>query len=180
MSIQRLLKLFSLLFFLFSCSMEKDDDRPNIILIMADDMGYECLSCYGSTSYQTPVLDKLASEGIQFNQCISQPLCTPSRVKIMTGLYNYKNYDYFGHLSNDSYTFGNLLKDAGYATCIVGKWQLNGLAYKEDLPYWDDKNRPVDFGFDEYALWQLTQRRGKGERFADPLIEQMGKYLIPI
>ena len=144
---------------------------------MADDMGYECLSCYGSTSYNTPVLDKLASNGIQFNQCISQPLCTPSRVKIMTGMYNYRNYDYFGHLNNDSYTIGNLLKDAGYATCIVGKWQLNGLAYKDDIPYWDDSNRPIKFGFDEYCLWQLTQGRNQGERFADPLIEQNGKIL---
>ena len=168
-----------LIFFsiIISCKSEKNDDKPNIILIMADDMGYECLSCYGSTSYKTPVLDKLASEGIQFNQCISQPLCTPSRVKIMTGLYNYRNYDYFGHLNNNSYTFGNLLKDAGYATCIVGKWQLNGLAYKNEIPYWNDNNRPVDLGFDEYALWQLTRGRNEGERFADPLIEQNGKIL---
>jgi arylsulfatase A len=176
----RLLRYFTLIIllsFLISCKSGKNYDKPNIILIMADDMGYECLSCYGSTSYQTPILDKLASEGIQFNQCISQPLCTPSRVKIMTGMYNYRNYDYFGHLNNNSYTFGNLLKDAGYATCIVGKWQLNGLAYKDEIPYWNDNNRPVDFGFDEYALWQLTRGRNEGERFADPLIEQNGRIL---
>ena len=95
----------------------------------------------------------------------------------MTGMYNYRNYDYFGHLNNDAYTFGNLMKDAGYTTCIVGKWQLNGLAYKDEIPYWNDNTRPYKFGFDEYCLWQLTQGRDKGERFADPLIEQNGEIL---
>jgi len=166
-----------LISFLIACQESPLSDQPNIILIMADDMGYECLSCYGSTSYSTPELDQLASHGIQFNQCISQPLCTPSRVKIMTGMYNYRNYDYFGHLSNEAYTFGNLMKDAGYATCIVGKWQLNGLAYKEEIPYWNDSTRPKKFGFDEYCLWQLTRTRSEGERFADPLIEQNGVLL---
>ena len=160
-----------------SCKDHKDPANPNIILIMADDMGYECISCYGSTSYKTPALDKLASGGIRFSHCISQPLCTPSRVKIMTGLYNYRNYDYFGHLKNSAYTFGNLMKEADYATCIVGKWQLNGLAYKDEIPYWNDLTRPNIFGFDEYCLWQLTKTRSEGERYADPLIEQNGEVL---
>ncbi len=81
-----------------SCKTDKIKDRPNIILIMSDDMGYECLSSYGSTSYSTPILDSLATQGIRFSHCVSQPLCTPSRVKIMTGLHNYRNYDFFGHL----------------------------------------------------------------------------------
>jgi arylsulfatase A len=166
-----------LILILIACTENNVDNRPNVILIMADDMGYECLSCYGSTSYQTPVLDNLASNGIRFDNCISQPLCTPSRVKIMTGFYNYRNYDYFGHLHNDAYTFGNLMKEAGYSTCIVGKWQLNGLAYKDEIPYWNDDTRPYTFGFDEYCLWQLTKTRGEGERFADPLIEQNGALL---
>ncbi|MEK6478629.1 sulfatase-like hydrolase/transferase [Catalinimonas sp. 4WD22] len=160
-----------------SCSSGHENRRPNVILIMADDMGYECLSTYGSLSYQTPVLDSLAAHGIRFEQAVSQPLCTPSRVKIMTGLYNYRNYDYFGHLQNEAYTFGNLMKEAGYATCIAGKWQLNGLAYKEELTHWNDANRPHHFGFDEYSLWQLTKSRGEGERYANPLIEQNGQVL---
>ncbi|MHC4240189.1 MAG: sulfatase-like hydrolase/transferase, partial [Planctomycetota bacterium] len=63
--------------------------RPNVILMMADDFGYECLSCNGGSPYKTPVLDRLAAEGIQFTNCCAQPLCTPSRVKIMTGRYNF-------------------------------------------------------------------------------------------
>ena len=54
--------------------------KPNIILIMADDLGYECLGCYGSASYKTPVLDELAATGVRFDHAYSQPLCTPSRV----------------------------------------------------------------------------------------------------
>lgn len=78
---------------------------------MADDMGYEFLGTYQNTVYDTPVLDELASNGLKFNNCVSQPLCTPSRVKIMTGLYNYRNYDYLGNLNTTQYTFGNLMQD---------------------------------------------------------------------
>ena len=160
-----------------SCNKDIPRDKPNVLLIMADDMGYECLSAYGSTSYYTPNLDLLASEGILFSKCISQPLCTPSRVKIMTGLYNYRNYDYFGNLNTQAYTFGNLMKDAGYTTCIAGKWQLNGAYHKEEIPDWDDFTKPNRFGFDEYCLWQLTRSRKEGERYANPLIEQNGRIL---
>lgn len=140
--------------------------QPNIVLIMADDMGYECLGVNGSTSYQTPRLDALAAAGMQFRQCYSQPLCTPSRVKIMTGQYNFRNYRRFGHLERDQKTFGHALKAAGYQTAIAGKWQLG-----------HDKTLPAHFGFDEYCLWQLTYERKQGERFANPLIERNGETL---
>ncbi|MCE4565174.1 sulfatase-like hydrolase/transferase [Maribellus sp. CM-23] len=162
---------------MLSSSTQVKKTQPNVILIMADDMGYECLGAYGSTSYHTPNIDKMASEGILFSNCVSQPLCTPSRVKIMTGKYNYRNYDYFGHLSLSEYTFGNLMQEAGYETCIAGKWQLNGLAYKDSIEDWNDNTRPHKFGFEEYCLWQLTKTGREGERYADPLIEENGKVL---
>jgi len=165
----------SLLF--VSCGRGKNIENPNIILIMADDMGYECLSCNGSLSYNTPVLDDLASSGIRFTNCYSQPLCTPSRVKIMTGKYNHRNYEYFGFLDENELTFGSLFKEAGYATCITGKWQLNGLSY--NLPGYDDNSRPHLFGFDEYCLWQLTVPGNMGSRYADPVIEKNGIMLRP-
>lgn len=149
--------------------------KPNIVLIMADDMGYECLGSNGSLSYLTPNLDRIAGQGIRFSHCIAQPLCTPSRVKIMTGKYNYRNYEYFGYLNPNQKTFGNYLKEAGYATCIAGKWQLNGLSY--DLPGKEDSNRPHHFGFEEYCLWQLNKPGKEGERYANPLIIQNGKKL---
>jgi arylsulfatase A len=161
-----------------SCSHNPaENTKPNLILIMADDMGYECLSSNGSISYSTPQIDSLAAHGIRFTHCISQPLCTPSRVKIMTGLYNYRNYEYFDYLNPDQTTFGNIMHDAGYVTCISGKWQLNGISYKKEIPAWDDINRPNHFGFDEYCLWQLTKTRKEGERYADPLIEKNGSIL---
>lgn len=160
-----------------SCTTEKMDDKPNIILIMADDMGYECLNSYEESQYKTPELNAISANGIQFSNCVSQPLCTPSRVKIMTGLYNYKNYDHFGYLNKNQYTFGNLMKDAGYETCIAGKWQLNGLAYKDELKDWSNNQKPIDFGFNEYCLWQLTKTAKDGERFSNPLIEQNGTVL---
>jgi arylsulfatase A len=69
------------------------------------------------------------------------------------------------------------MNDAGYTTCIAGKWQLNGLAYKDSIADWNDSQRPRNFGFDEYCLWQLTKERKEGGRYAHPLIEQNGKLL---
>ena len=164
------LLFFASLFVLGSCAQK--EQLPNIILIMADDMGSECLSVNGATEYHTPNLDKMATSGMRFTNVFSQPLCTPSRVKIMTGKYNYRNYEYFGYLNSNQKTFGNLMKEAGYKTCISGKWQLNGLSY--DLPGYNDPSRPNSFGFDEYCLWQLHRPRKDGERYADPLIYKNG------
>ncbi|WP_236977408.1 sulfatase-like hydrolase/transferase [Membranihabitans maritimus] len=151
--------------------------KPNVVLIMADDLGYECLSSNGSLSYHTPVLDSLASNGIRFTHCISQPMCTPSRVKIMTGLYNYQNYDYWGHLGRNEYTFAQMMKKAGYRTCIAGKWQLNGVHTKDQVSDWNDNTVPYQFGFDEYCLWQLRHRKYDGDRYSEPFIEENGRYL---
>jgi arylsulfatase A len=167
---------FALIFVLSnSCKSQKEEKAspPNIILIMADDMGYECLSAYGSASYHTPSLDKLADEGVRFEHCYSQPLCTPSRVKIMTGKYNFRNYVAFGYLDPKEKTFGNYLQEAGYSTCVAGKWQLNGISGGK-REGWDDLNRPHHFGFQEYCLWQLDRTKPEGERYANPLINING------
>ena len=172
----------SIIFLIFICigcnQFHNEIRNPNVILIMADDIGYEGLGINGSLSYNTPNLDALASNGVNFTNAIANPLCTPSRVKIMTGKYNYKNYDYFTHLNSSEKTFGNLFKENGYETAIVGKWQLNGLKISEiDQSIKEDNTRPYKFGFDEYCLWQLTKTKDFGERFANPLIEQNGKFL---
>lgn len=166
--------IYCILFLSWSCTDgdQRDNKRPNIILMMADDMGYECLSVNGSLSYQTPILDQLAANGIRFTQCHAQPLCTPSRVKIMTGRYNSHNYVDFGYLDVKEQTFGNVLRDAGYKTAVAGKWQLNGV--NTDEPGSQDQNRPDHFGFDEYCLWWFTER---GPRYANPKIVQNGELL---
>lgn len=142
------------------------DNRPNILLILADDMGRECLGTYGST-YQTPNLDRLAEVGIKFNNGFSQPLSTPSRVQMMTGKYNNKNYSKFEFLNQTEKTFANLAKDAGYATVIAGKWQLG-----------TNKDLPKHFGFDGYCLWNLNYRGYVKERYAGVLIEQDGEIKL--
>jgi arylsulfatase A len=138
-------------------------ERPNVVLIMADDFGYECIGANGSSSYKTPHLDKLAQEGVRFERCHVQPLCTPTRVQLMTGLYNIRNYTRFGHLDPNQKTFANYFKDTGYATCVVGKWQLG-----------HDPNLPRHFGFDESCLWQHTRRP---PRYANPGLEINGKEI---
>ena len=156
----------------------REASKPNVILIMADDLGWETIGCYGGQDYKTPELDRLAANGIRFEHCYSTPICTTSRVKIMTGKYNFRNYTYFGYLNPKEKTFGNLMKQAGYKTAIAGKWQLNGLYNPNDLPGGDDPNRPVQAGFDEYCLWQLTKdKKQGGERYWSPMLEQNGKVL---
>ena len=120
--------------------------RPNIVVILADDLGYECLTANGGTSYETPNLDSLAETGARYENCHVQPLCTPTRVQVMTGQYNVRNYVGFGQLKPGETTFGNLLRDAGYKTAIAGKWQLGRVAAL-----------PKQFGFDEHVLWQHTR-----------------------
>jgi arylsulfatase A len=139
--------------------------HPNIVLILADDMGKECVGSYGS-SYQTPNIDRLAEEGVLFNYGFSQPLSTPSRVQLMTGKYNYKNYVEFACLDPNQKTFAHLAKAAGYETAIAGKWQLGA-----------NNKLPAHFGFDHYCLWQLSYARSEGERYARPLIEKDGVTL---
>ena len=168
-----LLFVFSITF--SSCKQNTENERPNIILIMADDMGYECIGANGSTEYETPNLDRLAANGIRFEHCYSHPLCTPSRVKIMTGKYNFRNYEDFGYLNPNQKTFGNLLQEVGYATLVAGKWQLNGLNRNNEGN--QDVDRPYHFGFDEYCLWQLNRQKKEGERFSDALITQNGEDL---
>jgi arylsulfatase A len=119
---------------------------PNIVLILADDLGYEGLSSNGSTSYHTPNLDDLAASGMRFERAYAMPLCTPTRSLLMTGRFNFRNYEQFGHLKTGEQTFANFIHDAGYATAMVGKWQLAG-----------DEQTPHQLGFDEYLLWQLHQ-----------------------
>ena len=146
------------------------NDQPNIILIMADDMGYEALSSNGSESCKSPNLDKLASNGVRFTNGFSNPICTPSRVKLMTGQYNVRNYVKFGWLDREQTTFAHQLKAAGYATAIAGKWQLG-----------KDKDSPQHFGFEQSCLWQHTRsgrskEKGKtiDRRFVNPQLEFNG------
>ncbi|WP_282122600.1 sulfatase-like hydrolase/transferase [Algibacter mikhailovii] len=165
----------------FSCnSRHQKSKKPNIILIMVDDLGYECIGSYGSTSYSTPHINKLAETGMQFNQAYAQPLCTNTRVKLMTGKYNYRNWTAFGILDPGQKTFGHLMQEAGYTTSIVGKWQLQSY---DPIEYPGSELRRgtgmevQNAGFDEYCLWHTGHTEDKGSRYANPTIYQNGEFL---
>jgi arylsulfatase A len=170
--------LFGLLFVNTSAALaegesqiKKTSDRPNIILIMADDVGYECFGCYGSKQYSTPNIDRMARQGMRFNHCYSQPLCTPTRVKLMTGLSNARNYSAFSILNRDQQTIGHYFQAAGYETLVAGKWQLLG------ADHYPERFRlkgtwPRAAGFDHHCLWQVDRL---GSRFWKPLLSVDGE-----
>ena len=135
---------------------------------MADDLGYETLGCNGSEEYKTPRLDQLAAEGMRFTNCHSTPLCTPSRVQIMTGKYNFRNYIGFGILDPEEKTFGHYMKEAGYRTLVTGKWQLYGNDVQQKLVNGRKGSLPEEAGFDDYMLWQVKDR---GYRYKDPTLD---------
>ncbi len=160
--------------------------RPNLILIMADDMGFECLSPYGGKSYSTPSFERFAAEGKLFTHCYSQPVCTPSRNKIMTGRRNTRNYRSFGSLPPSEPTFAKVLRAAGYRTAVAGKWQLS------DGGGGPLGSSPRQVGFEESCLWayehnmtprqwqRYQQSRGsdaKTSRFWHPAILRNGDWV---
>ncbi len=127
---------------------QSSDKQPNIIIIMADDMGYSDIGCYGS-EIETPNIDRLAKEGMQFARFYNNARCCPSRASLMTGLYPHqagigqmdidlKIPAYQGYLNQHSVTLAEVLKNAGYNTYMSGKWHIGGARGQ-----W-----PVDRGFD--------------------------------
>jgi arylsulfatase A len=122
-------------------------DKPNIIFILADDLGLDGVSCYGADKRKTPHIDRLAASGTRFETCYAAPLCGPSRAALMTGRYAFRTGGLTnsswrgggpGALSKDEQPVAKLLKQAGYATGESGKWRQVG-------------ETPRDWGFDEYC-----------------------------
>ncbi len=162
--------------------------------MMADDLGAAELGCYGHPQHETPHLDRLAAEGMRFRTCYAAPICSPSRVMIMTGRYGFTTgwYNFIGRAYSPSadsplydigsaqLTFADMLKPRGYATALAGKWQLSG-----QLP-----TLVHDCGFDEYRMWAYdhnlpmgvkhTGRRENARRtarFWHPSIMHNGEYM---
>ena len=143
-------KTFAIIMLLISivCCPAKaaDESKPNIIFILADDLGLDGVSCYGSDKHKTPNIDALATTGTKFQTCYAAPLCGPSRCLLMSGRYAFRT----GGITNQSWRaagpgakstsenpMAKLLKQAGYATAQSGKWRQVG-------------ERPSEWGFDEY------------------------------
>ncbi len=150
--------------------------RPNVLLILADDLGFECLGCYGSKSYRTPELDRMASEGMRFEAAFAQPLCTPTRMQLMTGKSNFRNWKAFGLMDPKERTFGHLFRDQGYRTAIAGKWQFWSYNPPGFEPEWRGKGQRIeDAGFEEYSVWHAYHTEDKGSRYGDPTYYENGK-----
>lgn len=150
--------------------------RPNVLLIMADDLGFECLGCYGSKSYATPHLDRMAAGGMRFRYAFAQPLCTPTRMQLMTGKSNFRNWKAFGIMDPKERTFGHLFRENGYRTAIAGKWQFWSYNPPNFEPEWRGKGQRIeDAGFDEYSVWHAHHTEDKGSRYGDPTYYENGK-----
>lgn len=138
------------IFFLLTVFTVRAQQRPNIVLILADDMGYADLGCFGS-EIQTPHLDKMAKEGIKMTNFYNASRCCPSRASLLTGLYphqagvgdmmNKRPFPaYQGYLNRNSVTLAELLKSAGYGTYMAGKWHVGQ----------EKENWPRQRGFQRY------------------------------
>ncbi len=131
-------------------------ERPNFLIILCDDLGYGDIGCFGHPVIKTPHLDGLAKAGMRLTDCYSAaPVCSSSRAGLMTGrtpsrigVYDWIPAGHPMHLQRDEITVAKLLAQAGYATCHVGKWHLNGRFNQPDQP------QPGDHGFDH---WMSTQ-----------------------
>ncbi|MFM1802488.1 MAG: Arylsulfatase, partial [Planctomycetota bacterium] len=149
--------IFGLALCLPEFSPVKADEKPaNILIFLADDLGYGDLGCYGNTVIQTPNLNKFASEGLRLTQCYAaSAVCSPSRSAIMTGRTPYRNGVFtwipenrLPYLRTSEITSARLLKENGYDTAHVGKWHLNGYFNRPEHP------QPNDHGF---HYWFSTQ-----------------------
>jgi len=129
--------------------------KPNIILIMADDVSPDMFGCYGNKEAKTPHIDRMAKEGVMFRTAWSSSICGPARAMIMTGCYasttgfwsngfSLPQKDGSNNLFSFFTSFGKLMKDAGYATAVAGKWHVGGAQMPDDAVV----------GFDEYSLWE--------------------------
>jgi len=171
------------------------DKPPNLILMMADDLGAKELACYGNRRHKTPHLDALARTGAQFKTCYTAPICHPTRIEIMTGQYGCHNgvYHFAGRPGGprptdpaeqivNHVTFAHVLKKKGYATALAGKWQLSGKV--PTLVY--------EAGFDEYCMWAYKHNLppgvkhtgawegrpgGKTSRYWHPSILKNARYM---
>lgn len=149
---KKLTILLTCIAFILSCNAvhkPQHPEKPNVILVFIDDEGYGDVGCYGATGFDTPNLDKMASQGMKFTNFYSaQPVCSASRAGLMTGCYPNRigfsgalfPRDIIG-INAKEYTMGEMFKDHGYATACFGKWHLG----------WQKQFLPLQNGFDEYV-----------------------------
>ncbi|MDB9720639.1 sulfatase [Winogradskyella sp.] len=194
---KKIFSIYLLLFVLmFSCKSKQtsvstsNEVQPNILIIHVDDLGYHDLSIYGSQIYQTPNIDALAQQSIQFtNAYANYPRCVPSRYAMMTGNYPVQN----GDVPDDGFKMDNVadnknfvknIKSAGYQTAYFGKWHLGGEESLKDFGYdysfaAGGSGSPISF------LYPFNEKKGKGKSKKTPIpdvdeVSKEGDYLTDV
>ncbi len=160
------------------------DQRPNIILLLADDLGYHDLASFGSPHVKTPNLDRLADEGMRFDQFYAaSAVCTPTRASILTGCYPLR-FDIRKHFSDrnkwlpkSSTTIAELLGGAKYRTAHLGKWHLGGLHVDEDGKRLENQPGPAEHGFDFYQT-QIEQQPLRGKMTNKKMLFRKGGTVL--
>lgn len=160
------------------------DDRPNIILLLADDLGYGDLSCFGSPAVKTPNLDRLAKEGMKCTRFYAgSAVCSPTRASVLTGRYPLR-FDITRHfndrdrwLPESATTVAELLKDAGYNTAHMGKWHLGGLHVDQKGKRLNNQPGPRQHGFDFYQT-QIEQQPLRGRMGRERTIFRQGGTVL--
>lgn len=155
--------------------------KPNIVLIMADDLGAETLGCYGNTVNSTPRLDQMAGEGARFENAFATPVCSPTRAMILTGLHPNRigvlerldsplDPERTNRLPTHLPTFASVFRAAGYVTAIAGKWHLGDFQAHPD--------QPASHGFDEHCLWVQYWDGERRSRYYGPHNWENGTYRV--
>lgn len=150
-------------------------DKPNILIILLDDLGKEWVESYGAADIKLPNISKLAASGMQFSNVYSMPQCTPSRVTLLTGQYPYR-HGWVNHWDvprwgggchfdpNNNPSLPKLMRDAGYATAVAGKWQIDDFRVEPEAM--------VEAGFDDYCMWTGYEAgvKASAQRYWDPYL----------
>jgi arylsulfatase A-like enzyme len=175
---------FAILLALASCKTDNQQNtKPNIILIMADDMGYSDIGCYGGV-INTPVLDELAENGLRFTQFYNTARCCPTRASLLTGLYQHQagighmmndrgSDSYRGDLSNNAVTIAEVLQQAGYSTYMSGKWHVTPLKPSKENP--SKHNWPLQRGYDKF----FGTIHGAGSFYDPNSLTRDNEFILP-